>query len=155
VRPGGAGEVGALFRDLYLLELVLGIYRVYAARVRDPRGRNLLETYVGGEEDRRRRIRRHLEARGSAPPPGPARLFAALGRIYGRATSLLGTRVMLRIALSSAERAARRSCAFPGAGPRPDLQYLTALQARHVGELVDGLRQHLIDTRPGSRARPG
>jgi hypothetical protein len=155
VRPARGGEVRALFRDLCLLEMVRGIFGVYEARVRDPRGRRLLETYLGGEEDRGRRIRRHLEGRGCAPPGGLPRLFAAFGRLYGRATSLLGSRVMLRIALSSAERAARRACASLGAAPEPDLQYLTTLHVRHEADLVDGLRQHLIDTRRCSRRQPG
>lgn len=144
----GSEPVRILFQEIYLQDLALGLYGVYLDRLRDAAGRALLETYVRAEEDRRRRIERHLQARGLAAPAGARRLFAAAGRAYGRITSLLGSRGMLRIVLSSSRRAARRSCAAIGGAGRPDLIFLDTLRARSVDALVDGLRQHLIDTRP-------
>lgn len=140
--------VRVLFQEIYLQDMVLGLYGIYLDRLRDAAGRALLEAYVRAEEDRRRRIERYLGTRGLAAPAGARRLFAAAGRAYGRITSLLGSRVMLRIVLSSSRRAARRACAAIGGEERPDLIFLTTLRARSVGELVDGLTQHLIDTRP-------
>ncbi len=55
---------------------------------------------------------------------------------------------MLRIVLSASRRASRRACASLGSSARPDLVYLATLRARNEGDLVDALRQHLIDTRP-------
>jgi hypothetical protein len=115
--------------------------------VRDPGGRLILEEYRRMEEERRKRITAHLEKQGVAVPPGPGTWLRRAGAIYGRATSLLGTRVMLRIALSSGERASRRACAAIGPADRPDLIYLATLRAKSAGDLVDSLRQHLIDTR--------
>ena len=152
-----AGEralMRGLFQEVYLQELVREVYGSYAARLRDPEGRRLLEAYLTAEADRGRRIARCLDGRGLAPAPVVRRLFALCGRVYGRVTALLGTRVMLRIALSSGERASRRACEALGGSPAPDLLYLTTLRARNEGDLVDGLRQHLIDTRPGPPRHP-
>ena len=99
------------------------------------------------EGERRRRIEQHLQKAGVATTAGPGPLFRAAGALYGRLTALLGTRVMLRIALSASRRASRRACARLGAPGPPDLQYLAGLRARSEGELLDALRQHLIDTR--------
>ena len=68
--------------------------------------------------------------------------------MYGRATSWLGTRLTLRIILSASRRAARRACASLGADPRPEMIFLATLRARNEGDLLDAMRQHLIDTRP-------
>lgn len=152
---GDRAEVRGLFQDIYLQDLVRAIYRQYAARLRDPEGRRILEAYLRGDEDRGRRIEGYLLARGLAPAPPVRRTFAVLGRIYGRLTSLLGTRVMMRIALSSGERAARRACHALGDHPKPDVLFLATLRVRNEGDLVDALRQHLIDTRPASNPGVG
>ena len=73
-------------------------------------------------------------------------LFAVAGRMYGRLTSVLGTRVMLRIALSASQRASKRACALLGDPADPEMVYLSTLRARNEGTLLDALRQHLIDT---------
>lgn len=136
-----------LTQDLLLLDLVLAMHRAWMPRLEDEAGRGILAAYVRAEEDRRRRIDRHLGEIGAAPAAALRAAFTRAGRIYGRATSWLGTRAMLRIALSAATRAARRACAAMGDAPTPDLLYLATLRARNEGELVDALRQHLIDTR--------
>ena len=149
-RGGARGEIRALTQDVYLQHLVLSIYGVYMTRLRDLEGRGIVEAYVHAEEGRRTRIARRLEALGAAPAAPVAALFAAAGRLYGRVTSWLGTRVMLRIVLSASRRASRRACAALGpaaAGP-PDFHFLATLRARNEGDLLDALRQHLIDTRP-------
>ena len=87
-----------------------------------------------------------LVARGAPIAPGVRSLFAAAGGLYGRLTSLLGSRVMLRIVLSASRRASRRACALLGDPASPELVYLSTLRARNEGALVDELRQHLIDT---------
>ncbi len=145
--PDTSGETRALLQEVYVQDLVLALYGVYAGRLRDPRGKALLETYLRAEEDRRRRLERHLHGRGIVPAAAARSLFAGFGRIYGRASSWLGTRVMLRIVLSSSRRAARRACALLGAADRPDLLFLATLRARNEGDLRDDLTQHLIDTR--------
>lgn len=152
--PVDRGVIRGLFQEIYLQDLVLAIYRRYAARLRDPVAQRLLQAYILGGEDRGRRIERYLEGRGVAPAAAARRLFAAAGRFYGSVTALLGTRIMMRIALSSSERAARRACEALGDVPGPDLLYLMTLRVRHEGDLVDGLRQHLIDTRPRPRPEP-
>jgi len=141
----GAGIRG-LIQDLYLQDLVLALYGVYAARLRDPDGTKVIETYLRAERDRRSRVERFLVARGAPIAPGVRSLFAAAGGLYGRLTSLLGSRVMLRIALSASRRASRRACALLGDPASPELVYLSTLRARNEGALLDELRQHLIDT---------
>jgi len=141
----GTGIRG-LIQDLYLQDLVLALYGVYAARLRDPIGTRLIETYLRAERDRRSRIERLLLSRGAPISPGLRFLFAAAGGLYGRLTSRLGSRVMLRIALSASRRASRRACALLGDPASPELVYLSTLRARNEGALVDELRQHLIDT---------
>ena len=142
-----SGEFRALLQELYLQDLTLGIYGVYLQSLRDAGGRRILEDYMRMEGERRRRIGEHLERAGVVGSPGPGHFFRAAGALYGRMTSLLGTRVMLRIALSASQRASRRACARLGSPDRPDLLYLGSLRARSEGELADALRQHLIDTR--------
>jgi hypothetical protein len=152
-RDGGERiVVGAVTRDLlqeiYLQDLVLALYGVYATRLRDPEGKRLIENYLRAETDRRRRIERYLTAR-RGPIPGRVRaLFAGTGALYGRLTSLLGTRIMLRIALSASRRASRRACGLLGEPSDPEIAYLSTLRARNEGILLDDLRQHLIDTAP-------
>lgn len=118
--------------------------------MRDDEGRRLLGENLRAEAERRRRIEEHLVRAGGAETPaasaGAGRLFRAAGGLYGRLTSLLGTRAMLRIALSSSRRASRRACARLGPEGRPDLSYLAMLRARNAGDLRDALQQHLIDT---------
>lgn len=133
-------------QELYLQDLVLSLYRVYAARLRDPEGRRLIEEYLRAETDRGRRIERRLSDRGTASTSPMRVLFAAAGRMYGRLTSILGTRVMLRIALSASQRASKRACALLGDPADPEMVYLSTLRARNEGLLMDALRQHLIDT---------
>jgi hypothetical protein len=142
-----SGALRALLQEIYLQDLVLALYRVYARRVRDEEGRRLIETYLRSEEDRGRRMEGHLARRGAAPSRPVRALFDAIGDLYGRATSRLGTRVMLRITLSASRRAARRACAALVGAPGPELLYFATLRARHEGDLADALRQHLIDTR--------
>ncbi len=146
---GGTG-VGTrdLVQEIYLQDLVLSLYGIYADRLHDPEGKRLIENYLRAETDRRRRIERYLGARGAPIPRAIRWLFAAAGTLYGRFTSLLGTRVMLRIALSASRRASRRACALLGNASDPELVYLSTLRARNEGELLDDLRQHLIDTAP-------
>jgi hypothetical protein len=146
--PESSGETRALLQEIYVQDLVLALYGVYAHRLRDARGKALLETYLRAEEDRRRRLERFLETRGVVPAPAARSLFAGIGRVYGRVSSRLGTRVMLRIVLSSSRRAARRACVLVGAADGPDLLFLATLRARNEGDLRDDLTQHLIDTRP-------
>lgn len=146
---GARGAIRDLTQEIYLQDLVLEVYRVYARRMRDAAGRGLIETYLRAEADRRRRIERHLATSGAAPPAALRRLFAVAGAIYGRVSALLGTRVMLRIALSASGRASRRACArLDPAESRPEMIYLATLRARNEGELREALRQHLIDTAP-------
>jgi hypothetical protein len=143
---GGTGaENRGLIQDVYLQDLVLALYAVYAARLRDPDGARAIENYLRAERDRRNRTERFLLARGVLVPPGVRALFGAVGGVYGRLTSLLGGRVMLRIALSAGRRASRRACALLGEST-PEIVYLSTLRARNEGTLVDDLRQHLIDT---------
>jgi len=143
---GTRAEMRGLIQEIYLLDLVLALYGVYAARLRDPDGTRVMETYLRAERDRRNRIERFLLARGAPIASGVRSLFAAAGGLYGRLTSLLGGRVMLRIALSASRRACRRACALLGDPTSPELVYLSTLRARNEGALLDDLRQHLIDT---------
>jgi|SRR5437867_6188629 len=145
--PGPSAESRALLQEIYLQDLVLSLYRVYAATIRDPEGRRHIEDYLLAETDRGRRIERRLSGRGAAASSLVRALFAAAGRSYGRLTSVLGTRVMLRIALSASQRASKRACALLGGDSTdPEMVYLSTLRARNEGELMDALRQHLIDT---------
>ena len=147
--PAGPGaEIRRLLQDIYVQEMVLSLYRVYAARLRDAGGRRLIENYLGAETDRRKRIEKYLSGHGTPASPAVRFLFAAAGNAYGRATSVLGTRVMLRIALSASRRASRQACARLGDPANPELVYLSTLRARNEGELLDALSQHLIDTAP-------
>jgi len=135
-----------LLQEIYLQDLVLSLYGIYATRLRDPEGRRLIENYLKAESDRRRRIERYVASRGGAIPRPVRSLFSAAGELYGRLTSLLGTRIMLRIAFSASRRASRRACGLLGAPSDPEIAYLSTLRARNEGTLFDDLRQHLIDT---------
>jgi hypothetical protein len=135
-------------REAYLLDLVLSVYDIYLPRLRDAKGRALLQTYLKGERFRASQIEQYLGRQGLDPSPLVRRLFRVIGRIYGRLTALLGTRLMLRIVLSASQRAARTACRDLGVSPPPARLYLATLQARHEGDLAEGLRQHLIETRP-------
>ena len=143
-----SGEIRPLLQEVYVQDLVLALYRVYVRRLADDGGRALIETYVRAEEDRRRRLERYLADRGAVPAAAVRAGFAALGTLYGRLTSWLGTRVMLRITLSASRRAARRACAGLGRQTSPERMFFATLRARNEGDLLDSLRQHLIDTRP-------
>ena len=140
-----------LQQEIYLQDLVLSMYRVYAQRLKDAEGRKMLEHYLCFEEDRRRRVEALLSRRHTASASPIRRLFGSVGRSYGRITSWLGTRVMLRIVLAASRRASSRACALADAALRsdqPELQYLATLRARNEGDLLGELRQHLINTRP-------
>ena len=143
---GIGAEIRGLIQEIYLQDLVLALYGVYVVRLRDPEGTRAIETYLRAEHDRRGRIERFLLARGAPIPAGLRSLFAAAGGLYGRLTSVLGSRVMLRIALSASRRASRRACALLGDPSSPEIVYLSTLRARNEGALLDDLRQHLIDT---------
>ena len=148
----GAGvEIRGLFQEIYLQDLVLSLYGIYAARLRDPEGSRPIENYLRAETFRQERIESYLVARGAPISPVVRSLFATAGAVYGRLTSLLGTRIMLRIALSSSRRAARRACGLLRVPSNPELLYLSTLGARNEGALLDDLRQHLIDTAPRRR----
>ena len=147
--PAGPGAaVRRLLQDIYLQEMVLSLYRVYARRLRDAGGERLIESYLGAETERRKRVLAYLSGQGVSASRAVRSLFAALGSAYGRATSVLGTRVMLRIALSASRSASKQACARLGDPAGPDIVYLSTLRARNEGELLDGLTQHLIDTAP-------
>ncbi|HEX9427265.1 MAG TPA: hypothetical protein VGA64_05715 [Candidatus Polarisedimenticolia bacterium] len=146
--PDPGGDVRTLTQEIYLQDLVLSIYRVYAGRMCDPGARSILELYLTSEAERGRRIADVLLRLGAKPSPGLRVLFSKAGRGYGIATSFLGTRLMQRIILSASRRASRHACAALGADPRPDLIYLASLRARNEGDLRDAMMQHLIDTRP-------
>jgi hypothetical protein len=142
-------EIRGLFQEICLQDLVLSLYGSYAPRLRDPEGRRLIESYLQSESDRRARIERYLAYRGAPLSPFVRSFFAAAGTLYGRLTSLFGTRFMLRTALSSSRRASRRACSLLATlAPErsPEIVYLSSLGARNEGDLVDKLRQHLIDT---------
>jgi hypothetical protein len=144
-------EIRGLFQEICLLDLVQSLYGSYAPRLRDPEGRRLIESYLQSECDRRARIERYLASRGAPLSPLLRSFFAAAGTLYGRLTSLFGTRFMLRTALSSSRRAAKRACSLLATGRSPEIVYLSSLGARNEGDLVDKLRQHLIDTAPRRR----
>ena len=146
--PPTSGEVRPLLQEIYVQDLVLALYRVYVPRLEDEGGRALIVAYLRAEEDRRRRLERYLADRGTAPASAVRTCFAAAGALYGRLTSWLGTRIMLRITLSASRRAARRACAGLGGQSSPELVFFATLRARNEGDLLDSLRQHLIDTRP-------
>lgn len=147
--PAGPGAaVRLLLQDIYLQEMVLSLYRVYARRLRDAEGKGLIESYLEAESDRRKRVLAYLSGQGASASPAVRALFAALGSAYGRATSCLGTRVMLRIALSASRGASKQACASLGDPAVPDIVFLSTLRARNEGDLLDGLTQHLIDTAP-------
>src|SRR5262245_55601903 len=116
-------ETRGLFQEICLQDLVLSVYGSYAKRLRDPEGRRLIEQYLQSETDRRARIERYLSNRGATLSPSVRSLFAAAGKAYGRLTSLLGTRFMLRAALSSSRRASRRACGLLGAASSPEILY--------------------------------
>ena len=144
-------EIRGLFQEICLLDLVLSLYGSYAPRLCDPEGRRLIESYLQSERDRRARIERYLASRGAPLAPLVRSFFAAAGALYGRLTSLFGTRFMLRTALSSSRRAARRACSLLETEKNPEIIYLSSMGARNEGDLVDKLRQHLIDTAPRRR----
>lgn len=149
VNPDNSG-IRDLRQEIYLLDLVAAMYRVYASRLDDLEGRRLLELYLRGEENRRRRLEQCLEEVGFTGASRPGFVFSFLGRLYGRVTSLLGTRVMMRIVLSASRRGVRRACALADEAFRsdsPSRQHLAALRARNEGELFDSLTQYMIDTR--------
>jgi len=148
---GPGGGTRERVQEIYLLDLVLSMYRVFTRRISDPAGRAILEAYLCAEEDRAHRLERIVRGRSANVPAGMRSMFRTAGRWYGRLAALLGTRVMLRIVLSAGRRAARRACALADAAARessPETQYLATLRARNEGDLVDALTQHLIDSRP-------
>src|SRR5262249_32097298 len=106
---GVGAEIRGLCQEIYLQDLVLSLYGVYAPRLRDPEGKRLIESYLQAEIHRQKRLERYLAARGASLSPAIRALFVAAGSAYGRLTSHLGTRVMLRMTLSSSRRAARRA----------------------------------------------
>ncbi len=145
----GAVEARTLTQEVYLQELVRAIYRQYTAAVRDEAGRKILLDYVRAEEERRLRIERYLEEEGAtAAIPALRALFRGAGGLYGWVTAWLGTRMMLRIVLSASARASRRACAALGSDEPPALVYLATLKARNEGDLLEALRQHMINTPP-------
>ena len=146
-------EWRGLIQELYLQDFTIEVYRVYRSAVRDDFGQHAFEDYLENEAERRRRIEDHLAASGAKALPMPGRLFRVAGRAYGRVTSWLGTRLMMRIALSASERASRRACERLDAIRRPDLLYLATLRAKSEGDLSLTLRQRLIDTRHGGAGR--
>jgi len=115
----------------------------------------LQDVYLQAEADRRLRILRFLEDRGLRPGTALRRLFARAGRVYGLATAWLGTRVMMRIAASSSRRASHGACSNLGRVAGSDLLYFATLRARNVGDLLQDLEQHLIDTAPRRDTRTG
>ena len=127
------------FMETYLPYLVLATGLIAAG---------LFLAYFMASTDRRKRIEKYLSGHGTPASPAVRFLFAAAGNAYGRATAVLGTRVMLRIALSASRRASRQACARLGDPANPELVYLSTLRARNEGELLDALSQHLIDTAP-------
>ena len=145
---GPGGENRGLLQEIYLQDLVLSLYRVYAGRLRDAEGRRLIEDYLRAEFDRGQRIERRLAGRHVMLSSVTRALFSATGRLYGIITSIFGTRIMLRITLSASQRASRRACALLDNLADPEIMYLSTLRARNEGELLDALRQHLIDTAP-------
>ncbi|PYT16793.1 MAG: hypothetical protein DMF51_03830 [Acidobacteria bacterium] len=145
---GPGAENRGLLQEIYLQDLVLSLYRVYTTRLRDVEGRRLIEDYLSAEIDRGRRIERRLAGRRVVPSSVMRAVFTAAGRLYGILTSVLGTRIMLRITLSASQRASKRACALLGRPSDPEIVYLSTLRARNEGELLDALRQHLIDTAP-------
>ena len=145
-REGEAAR--ALMQEIYLQELALSVYRIYLPRLRDANACAILETYLKGERFRASQIERYLGRQGLEPASFIRFLFRGIGRLYGRITALLGTRLMLRIILSASKRASRGARADLGNEAPPDLVYLNTLRARNEGDLLDNLRQHLINTRP-------
>jgi len=138
----------ALMQEIYLQELALSVYRVYLPRLRDEDAGAILANYLKGEKFRTAQIELYLGRQGFEPASVLRHFFRWLGRIYGHLTALLGTRIMLRIVLSVSGRAARGACGKLAEQVSPDLVYLNTLRARNEGDLLDTLRQHMIDTRP-------
>src|SRR5262249_15745971 len=145
---GVGAEIRGLCQEIYLQDLVLSLYGVYAPRLRDPEGKRLIESYLQAEIHRQKRLERYLAPRRASPAPAIGAVVVAAGSAYGRLPRDLGTRVMLRMTLSSSRRAARRACGLLGAAADPELVNLSALRARNEGELSDDLCQHLIETAP-------
>ena len=153
--PAPTAPLRPLLQEIYLQDLVEGLYGVYLVRLRDDTARRVIAAYLQAESDRRLRLTRFLEDRGVRPGARVRRLFAGAGSLYGRATAWLGTRVMLRIAASSSRRASRGACAALGRATSPDFLYFASLRARNVGDLLQDLEQHLIDTAPRRDTRTG
>jgi len=135
-------------QEVYLQELALSVYRIYLPRLRNAEACAILENYLKGEQFRTAQIELYLGRQGFEPATILRRFFRGIGRIYGRLTALLGTRIMLRIVLSASRRAARGACGKLAEQGSPDLVYLNTLRARNEGDLLDTLRQHMIDSRP-------
>src|SRR2546425_10934414 len=106
--PGPSAENRGLLQEIYLQDLVLSLYRVYAERLQDPEGRRLIEDYLRAETDRRRGLERCLSARHVVAPSVARALFSGAGRLYGRLPSRPATPIMLRSALSATERPPKR-----------------------------------------------
>jgi hypothetical protein len=136
----------ALIQEVYLQDLALTIYGIYLSRLNDTAGCAILETYLRGERFRATQIETYLGRVGLHAAPAVRTLFRGIGQVYGHLTSLLGTRMMLRIILSASRRASRRACVVLGDTESADLLYLTTLRARNEGDLLADLRQHMIDT---------
>ena len=147
-REGEAAR--ALMQEIYLQDLALSVYRIYLPRLRDAEACAILETYLRGEDFRAAQIEHHLRRQGLEPAAIVRLLFRGIGRIYGHLTALLGTRLMLRIVLSASRRAARGACRKLAEQSSPEVVFLDTLRARNEGDLLDTLRQHLIDTRARS-----
>jgi hypothetical protein len=154
-RPQPAVPLRPLLQEVYLLDLVEGLYGVYVDRIGDDPARGMIAGFLAAEADRRLRMLRFLEDRGLRPAAGLRRLFVFAGRSYGRVSSWLGDRVMLRIAASSIGRAGRAACAALDRAVAPDLVYFASLRARHAGDLRQDLEQRLIDTAPRRDRRSG
>ena len=144
---GKPGAARALIQEIYLQDLTLAIYGIYADRLGDETGRTLLEQYLRGERFRAAQIENYLARHRLEAAPAVRSFFRGIGGLYGHVTSWLGTRMMLRIVLSASRRASRRACgALDASADLPDLVFLATLRARSEGDLLDGLRQHLINT---------
>jgi hypothetical protein len=143
-REGEAAR--ALMREIYLQDLALSVYRIYLPRLRDANACAILTNYLEGEKFRAAQIEHYLRRQGLEPAAVIRGLFRGIGRIYGRVTALLGTRLILRIILSVSVKATRGACASLAAEESPEIVFLNTLRARNEGDLLDALRQHMIDT---------